>query len=67
MGAWAGWEFVGRGREAGRDLRVEWCGGCGGSVYVMGYEIGDGGWGNVVDVGEGGEEEDGCWLVRRGV
>lgn len=24
-------------------------------------EIGDCGWGDVVDEGEGGEEEDGCW------
>ena len=28
----------------------------------MGYEVGDGGRGDVVDVGEGGEEEYGCRL-----
>ena len=63
MGAGAGWEFVGRRREARGELGVEGCGGCGGAVYVVGYEIGDGGGGDwgVVDVGEGGEEEDGCW------
>ena len=62
MGAGACGKSVGRRRETGGDLRVEGCGGCGGSVYVVGYEIRDGGGGDVVDVGEGGEEKDGCWL-----
>ena len=64
MGAGAGWESVGRRREGGGELGVEWCGGCGGAVYIVGYEVGDGGGGDVVDVGEGREEEDSCWLVR---
>lgn len=29
--------------------------------------MGDCGRGDVVDVGEGGEEEDGCWVVGLGV
>ena len=62
MGPGARGMLVGRRREAGRDLRVEGCGGCGGSVYVVGYEIRDGGRGDIVDVGEGGKEENGCWL-----
>lgn len=55
-----------RRREVGGELGVEGCGGGGGSVYIMGYEIGDGGGGDVVDVGEGWEEEDGCWWGRGG-
>lgn len=60
MGAGAGWEFVGGRREGRGKLGIEWCGGCGGAVYVVGYEIGDGGGGDFVDVGECGEEENGC-------
>ncbi len=62
MGTGAGWKIMGRRREVGGDLGVEGCCGCGGLVYVMVYEVGDGSGGDVVDVGEGGEEEDGCWL-----
>lgn len=33
---------------------------CGSGVYVVFYERGDGGGGDVFDYGEGGEEEDCC-------
>lgn len=60
MGAGAALEIVGRRREAGWDLGFDGCCGRGGSIYVMGYEIGDGGGGDIVYVGEGREKEDGC-------
>ena len=62
MGTGAGWEIMGRRRKAGGSLGLERCCGRGGSVYIMGYEVGDGGRGDVVDVGEGGEEENVCRL-----
>lgn len=40
----------------------EGCGGCGGFVDVICDEGIDGGWGDVFDYYEGGEEEDGCWV-----
>ena len=63
MGAGAGWEIMVRRREVRGNLGVERCCGCGGLVDVMGYEVGDGSGGDVVDVGEGGKEEDGCWSL----
>ena len=36
---------------------------CGGGGDVVGDEMGYCGWGDVVDEGEGGEEEDGCWTM----
>lgn len=60
MGAWTGLELMERGREAGGNVRVEGCCGRGGSVYIMGYKVGGRGGGDVVNVGEGGKEEDGC-------
>ena len=60
MGAWTGLELMGRGREAGGNVRVEGCCVRRGSIYIMGYKVGDRGGGDVVNVGEGREEEDGC-------
>lgn len=63
MGAWAGleggflgawWRKVGVGQRGG-------CGGGGG--YVVVDELGHGVGGDVVDEGEGGEEENGCGAV----
>ena len=65
MGAGAGSEIMGRRREAGGDLGLEGCCGRGGSVYIMGNEIGNGGGGDVVDIGEGRKEEYGCRLSGR--
>ena len=62
MGAGTGWEVMGRRWEAGGDLGFEGRCGCGGSVYIMGYEVGDRGGGDIVNVREGGEEEDSCRL-----
>ncbi len=46
---------------------MEGGGGCGGGVDVVTDEGGDCGWGDVIDEGEGGEEEDGCWSGGGGV
>jgi len=53
------WEAGWGGAEGG--------GGCWGGVDVVADEVGDCGWGDVVDEGEGGEEEDGCWSGGGGV
>lgn len=56
--------------EGGGWRELEWGGGSvegggcgGGGGDVVGYEVGDCGGGDVVDEGEGGEEEDGCGAV----
>ena len=62
MRAGTGWQIMGRRREIGGDMGLEGCCGCGGLIYIVGYEVGDRGGGDIVNVGEGGEEEDGCRL-----